>query len=101
MTHLKVNKGLLSTLKDKVVVITGGATGMGKAAVTLLFSDHGAKVVSGDVNDQLSQELVSQSGRISATSIATLHPMRINWSCSLRASSFTAESTLSLAMQEW
>ncbi|KAI1608320.1 putative 15-hydroxyprostaglandin dehydrogenase [Exophiala viscosa] len=61
MTHLRVNKDLFSTLKDKVVVITGGATGIGKAAVTQ-FALHGAKVVFGDVNEQLSEELVSELG---------------------------------------
>lgn len=61
MTHLEVSNDLLSSLKDKVVVITGGATGIGKAAVTM-FSSHGAKVVFGDVNDVQSEKLVSQLG---------------------------------------
>jgi len=33
MTHLQLNQELLATLKDKVVVLTGGATGIGRATV--------------------------------------------------------------------
>jgi NAD(P)-dependent dehydrogenase (short-subunit alcohol dehydrogenase family) len=34
---------------DKVAIVTGGSTGIGRAA-SLLFAHHGAKVVIGDVN---------------------------------------------------
>jgi len=61
MTHLEVDNTLLSTLDDKVVVLTGGATGIGKAAVEQ-FASYGAKVVFGDVNDKLSEELTSRLG---------------------------------------
>jgi NAD(P)-dependent dehydrogenase (short-subunit alcohol dehydrogenase family) len=33
MVHVKINPELLNTLKDKVVVLTGGATGIGRASV--------------------------------------------------------------------
>lgn len=36
MAHIIFNPALLSTLKDKVVVLTGGATGIGREAVKLL-----------------------------------------------------------------
>lgn len=35
MAHLVLDPALLSSLNDKVVVITGGATGIGRSAVTL------------------------------------------------------------------
>ena len=37
-------------LKDKVVVVTGGASGFGKAA-SIEFAKLGAKVVVSDIND--------------------------------------------------
>ena len=36
---------------DKVVIVTGGATGIGRAT-SLLFARHGARVVIGDVNSE-------------------------------------------------
>ena len=35
MAHLKLNPSLLATLNNKVVVLTGGATGIGRATVKL------------------------------------------------------------------
>ncbi|KAL4871445.1 hypothetical protein BDV12DRAFT_28736 [Aspergillus spectabilis] len=58
MAHLTLNPSLLSTLKDKVVVLTGGATGIGRSAATL-FHEHGAKIVFGDIAPEPAQELVS------------------------------------------
>lgn len=34
MVHVRFNSELLSTLEGKVVVLTGGATGIGRSAVT-------------------------------------------------------------------
>ena len=46
-------------LKDKVAIITGGGSGMGEA-VSRLFGKEGAKVVIGDINEQLSKDIASQ-----------------------------------------
>ncbi|KAL1610008.1 hypothetical protein SLS60_001673 [Paraconiothyrium brasiliense] len=48
MASVTIRPETFSNLKDKVIVITGGATGIGAVAVTELLS-AGAKVVLGDV----------------------------------------------------
>jgi 3-oxoacyl-[acyl-carrier protein] reductase len=45
-------------LKDKVAIITGAASGIGRATA-LLFAQEGAKVVIADVNDEGGNETVS------------------------------------------
>ncbi|CAJ2632116.1 zerumbone synthase-like protein [Trifolium pratense] len=57
---------LLSTqtgrkLKDKVALITGGASGIGKAAATK-FINNGAKVIIADIQQQLGQETAKELG---------------------------------------
>jgi NAD(P)-dependent dehydrogenase (short-subunit alcohol dehydrogenase family) len=47
-------------LKDKVAVITGGASGMGRATV-MRFLDEGAKVVIADFNEQNGKDTVTQA----------------------------------------
>lgn len=44
-------------LKDKVAVITGAASGIGKATA-ILFAREGAKVICSDINDKLGRETV-------------------------------------------
>ena len=48
-------------LKDKVAVVTGGASGMGRATV-LRFLDEGARVVVADYNQQNGQETLKLVG---------------------------------------
>ncbi|KAJ4345461.1 uncharacterized protein N0V89_011592 [Didymosphaeria variabile] len=79
MVHVQFNPELLSTLKEKVVVLTGGATGIGRSAVTQFVGKHrltryrrydyadyateaGCKVVFGDVNEAAARELKSTLG---------------------------------------
>ncbi|HEY3312600.1 MAG TPA: glucose 1-dehydrogenase [Anaerolineales bacterium] len=61
-------------LKDRVVIITGGAAGIGKATA-LRFAEEGAKVIICDVNESLGQETASSLGsaafyRVNVTSRA-------------------------------
>ncbi|KAF1996666.1 NAD(P)-binding protein [Amniculicola lignicola CBS 123094] len=68
MVHVQFNPELLTTLKGKVVVLTGGATGIGRAAV-IQFVEAGSKVVFGDISDEPAQLLQSQLG----TSVRYVH----------------------------
>ncbi|OJJ54507.1 hypothetical protein ASPSYDRAFT_159940 [Aspergillus sydowii CBS 593.65] len=62
MAHLVLDPALLSSLSDKVVVLTGGATGIGRSAVTF-FHQNGAKVVFGDIAHDSAQEVISSLGK--------------------------------------
>jgi NAD(P)-dependent dehydrogenase (short-subunit alcohol dehydrogenase family) len=54
--HLKIKQ-----LNDKVAIVTGGASGIGKAIVEL-FVKEGAKVVVADLNEKLGNELINSLG---------------------------------------
>lgn len=49
----------MQRVKDKSIIITGGALGIGKAA-SLLCGQHGAKVAVTDINDSEGQKVVKQ-----------------------------------------
>jgi len=48
-------------LEGKVVVVTGGASGIGAATVKL-FSQKGATVIIGDVNENLADAMIAEEG---------------------------------------
>lgn len=51
----------MKKLENKVAIVTGGASGIGKAIVEA-FVKSGAKVVVSDLNEQLGHELVNRDG---------------------------------------
>ena len=51
----------MDRLKDRVAIITGGASGIGEAAVRL-FARQGAMVVCADVQDGLGERIARDIG---------------------------------------
>lgn len=51
----------MKMLENKVAIVTGGASGIGKAVVEL-FSKEGAKVVIADLNEELGRKLAASIG---------------------------------------
>ncbi|MFD1164530.1 SDR family NAD(P)-dependent oxidoreductase [Sphingobacterium daejeonense] len=51
----------MKQLNDKVAIVTGGASGIGKAIVEL-FVKEGAKVVVADLNEKLGNDLINSLG---------------------------------------
>ncbi|KAM6529371.1 hypothetical protein FALCPG4_007507 [Fusarium falciforme] len=58
MSLIEPNQSLFKSVKDKVIVITGGARGIGRSAA-LAFHGHGAKVVVGDLNAEEGKSLLA------------------------------------------
>ncbi|MBV9903072.1 MAG: SDR family NAD(P)-dependent oxidoreductase, partial [Alphaproteobacteria bacterium] len=54
--------GVEQLLKGKVAIITGGASGMGKAA-SILFAREGANVVVADLNTKGGEEVAAEAGK--------------------------------------
>jgi len=52
---------MIMRMKDKIVLVTGGAAGIGKATA-LRFAEEGAKVVICDVNEEVGQATLNQLG---------------------------------------
>ena len=48
----------MKSLENKVAIVTGGGSGIGKA-IALLYASEGAKIVISDVNEQGGNETVS------------------------------------------
>ena len=56
-------------LKDKVAVITGGSSGIGRA-IALGYVREGAKVVIGDIRESQAQEVVQEIGKLGGEGLA-------------------------------
>ncbi len=61
----------MKTLKDKVILITGGGQGLGKATAKALVAD-GAKVILGDVKDDTAAKTVTELSQ-NGEKIESLH----------------------------
>jgi 3-oxoacyl-[acyl-carrier protein] reductase len=55
-------------LKDKVVIVTGGGSGLGEATC-LLFANHGAKVVVADYNFEAAVKVHAEINKLDLTSM--------------------------------
>jgi len=60
--EVSFDKSLLKNLQGKNVVFTGGASGIGREAVTI-FAKAGANVVFGDIDKENGDRLASELGR--------------------------------------
>ncbi|RFU27054.1 hypothetical protein B7463_g9285, partial [Scytalidium lignicola] len=92
MTAIPLNQETLKTLKDKVVVITGSANGIGAATVKQLY-DNGAKVVHGDWDATNGEKLDASLKSNSSSSSGESHFVKIDV--------FNYSSVISLFEKAW
>src|SRR5215213_6476539 len=64
-------EGVMGRLQDKVTIITGGASGMGRVAARM-FAAEGARVVVADVTEQAAQSVVDDLKAAGAEAIAVV-----------------------------
>ena len=58
-------------IEDKIVVITGGASGLGLATAHYLLHEKGARVAILDLNDEAGEKAVATLGRERAMFVRT------------------------------
>lgn len=70
----------MSTLKDKIAIVTGAGSGIGKA-IALLFAKEGATVVVSDINDEhgnsVVEEIKTAGGQSSYIRANTANPKEV------------------------
>ncbi len=73
-----------STLKDKKALVTGGASGIGAAAVRAL-AQRGAHVIVADIDPQaaetMAQEVDGEAWAVDLTDTAALADLSLVWTC--------------------
>ncbi|RDW70765.1 uncharacterized protein DSM5745_08276 [Aspergillus mulundensis] len=87
MAEFHISEESLTPLKDKVVLITGSSSGIGKATVQLCLH-HGAKVIAGDINpfpadflqEQTSPEALAHSPEYHSQNLLFIQTDVSNWS---------------------
>lgn len=77
MAEFDPQRSRFSQLKDKVIVLSGGSSGIGEALVTLAHS-QGAHVFFGDISEEAGQKLTSQLAQTSSNTSGTATFVKCN-----------------------